>query len=80
MARINLPKKIKYNVLNVLIDDRNLLTKNQNLKNTLRRVLTKEEKLEFVKTSVSWISGKEIMDTFFVLNFGYEAPLPWPQV
>ena len=36
--------------------------------------------MEFVKTSVSWISGKDIMDTCFVLNYGYEAPLPWPQV
>ena len=48
--------------------------------NTLMRVLPKEEKLEFVKTSVAWIQGQDIMDTCFVLNFGYEATLPWPQV
>ena len=36
--------------------------------------------MEFVKTSVAWISDKDIMDSCFVLNFGYEAPLPWPQV
>ena len=45
-----------------------------------RTVLTENEKFDFVKTSVSWIEGKDIMDTCFVLNFGYEAPLPWPQV
>ena len=49
-------------------------------KKPLMRVLAKAEKLEFLKTSVSWIEGKDIMDTCFVLNFGYEAPLPWPQV
>ena len=36
--------------------------------------------MEFVKTSVSWISSKDILDTCFILNYGYEAPLPWPQV
>ena len=56
------------------------MTKSQKPNNTLRRVLTTEEKLEFVKTSVSWISSQDIMDTCFILNFGYEAPLPWPQV
>ena len=45
-----------------------------------RRVLPNEEKLEFVKTSVSWIEGKDIIDTCLLLNFGYDAPLPWPQV
>ena len=44
------------------------------------RVLPKAEKLEFLKTSVAWIEGKDIMDSCFVLNFGYEAPLLWPQV
>ena len=44
------------------------------------RLLSYEEKLVFVKTTVSWIEGKDIMDTCFVINFGYEAPLPWPQV
>ena len=54
--------------------------KNQNYITTLGRVLSIEEKIEFVKTSVSWIKGKSIMDTCFILNFGFEAPLPWPQV
>ena len=49
-------------------------------KNTTGRVLTDEEKLEFLKTSVSWISNRDIMDTCFVLNFGYKDPLLWPQV
>ena len=56
-------------------------TKSQNLNISRRRwVLTNVEKWDFVKTSVSWISSKDIMDTCFILNFGYEAPLPWPQV
>ena len=38
------------------------------------------EKLEFVSKSVSWIQGRDIIDSCFILNFGYEAPLPWPQV
>ena len=63
-----------------MFNPRKFLTKTQNPKNTLQRLLTNDEKLEFVKTSVSWISGKDIMDTCFILNFGYEAPLPWPQV
>ena len=42
--------------------------------------LLDEEKLEFLKTSVSWIEGRDIMESCFTLNFGYEAPLPWPQV
>ena len=45
-----------------------------------RTVLTEKEKLDFVKTSVSWIEGEDIMDKCFVLNFGYNAPVPWPQV
>ena len=44
------------------------------------RVLLDTEKLDFVRKSVSWIEGKDILDTCFILNFGYEAPLPWPQV
>ena len=44
------------------------------------RVIPDEEKLDFVRTSVFWISNKDIMDTCFILNYGYEAPLPWPQV
>ena len=42
-------------------------------------VLTDEEILEFVETSATWIEGRNIKDCF-TLNFGYEAPLPWPQV
>ena len=54
---------------------------NKNLsKKPLVRVLPEAEKMEFLKTSVTWIEGKDIMDSCFVLNFGYEAPLPWPQV
>ena len=45
-----------------------------------RKILTENEKFDFVRTSVSWIEGKDIMDTCFVLNFGYEDPVPWPQV
>ena len=42
--------------------------------------ISKDEKLEFLRKSVTWIEGRDIMDSCFVLNFGYEAPLPWPQV
>ena len=52
----------------------------QESKNPKRRVLPEDEKLEFVRTSVSFIEGKEIMDTCLILNFGYEKSLPWPQV
>ena len=48
--------------------------------NTQMRVLPEAEKMEFVSKSVAWIQGQDIMDTCFVLNFGYEATLPWPQV
>ena len=60
---------------------RKFLTQSKNL-NTSRRwwVLTNEEKWEFVKTSVSWIYSKDKIDSCFILNFGYEAPIPWPQV
>ena len=54
--------------------------KRESIKNILRRVLPDGDKMEFVKTAVSWIESRDIMDTCFVLNFGYEAPLPWPQV
>ena len=62
---------------------RKFLTKGQKPNvNLPKRVLSYEEKFEFVRTTVSWISSKrkDIMDTCFILNFGYEAPLPWPQV
>ena len=55
------------------------MTKNLSKKPSVR-VLPEAEKIEFLKTSVSWIEGKDIMDTCFVLNFGYPFPLPWPQV
>ena len=44
------------------------------------RFLTEKEKFDFVRKSVSWIESRNIIDACFVLNFGYEAPLPWPQV
>ena len=47
---------------------------------TLTRVLMEKENFKFVKTLVSWIQGQDIMDTCFILNFGFDAPLPWPQV
>ncbi len=46
----------------------------------MMRFLPEAEKMEFVSKSVSWIQGQDIMDTCFVLNFGYAAALPWPQV
>ena len=48
--------------------------------NTRRRVITTREKLKFIKTLVSWIRSKDILNSCFILNYGYEAPLPWPQV
>ena len=60
---------------------RKFLTKSQNLNKAQRRwILTKKEKWDFVKTSVSWINSEDKMDSCFILNFGYKAPLPWPQV
>ena len=56
------------------------LTKTQDPDNTLRRALSDAEKLQFVSKSVFWIQGKDTMDSCFILNFGYEASLPWPQV
>ena len=58
---------------------RKFMTKSLSKKPTMR-VLPEAEKLDFLKTSVSWIKSKDIMDTCFVLNFGYEFPLPWPKV
>ena len=55
-------------------------TKTQEPKITLRRDLPVKEKLEFLSKTVSWIQGKDIMDSCFILNYGYEASLPWPQV
>ena len=66
-------------LLNSYVARKFLKTKNHPEKPSMR-VLPELEKLEFLKTSVSWIEGKDIMDTCFVLNFGYPFPLPWPQV
>ena len=49
-------------------------------KNPKRRVLPEDEKLDFVRTSVSFIEGTDVMDSCLILNFGYEKSLPWPQV
>ena len=43
--------------------------------------VSEDEKLNFMNKTVSWIKLTEnIMDSCFVLNFGYSQPLPWPQV
>ena len=43
--------------------------------------LSEDEKLNFMNKTVSWMKLTEnIMDSCFVLNFGYSQPLPWPQV
>ena len=76
---LKIKKRTELNTSNSCIY-RKFLTKTQKQENTLRRVLNGEEKLNFVKTSVSWISSKDIMNTCFVLNYGFEAALPWPQV
>ena len=68
------------NFLNIIFIARNYLKTKNFSNNSLMRVLSYEEKLVFLKTTVSWIEGKDIIDTCFILNFGYEAPLPWPQV
>ena len=41
--------------------------------------MPEDEKLEFVRKSVMWIEGRDI-DSCFILNFGYNDPLPWSQV
>ena len=46
----------------------------------LRMVLPEKNKFEFLKASVFWIEGRDIIDSCFTLNYGYEAPIPWPQV
>ena len=48
--------------------------------NTSRQLLSDEEKLDFVKTAASWIGGRDILNSCFTIHFGYDAPLPWPQV
>ena len=62
------------------IAPRKFLKTEKNLSNNKMRVLPEADKLEFVSKSVSWIEGRDILDTCFILNFGYEAPLPSPQV
>ena len=64
-------------VRNISNNDRHFVNKRPN---TSRMVLLEKEKLEFVKTFVYWTEGRDVMDSCFTLNFGYEAPLPWPQV
>ena len=49
-------------------------------KSLTSRVLQDGQKIEFLSKSVAWIQGHDTMDACFVLNYGYEAPLPWPQV
>ena len=43
----------------------------------LGKALSIEEKIAFVKDTVS---GQGNMDACFVLNYGFEEQLPWPQV
>ena len=50
------------------------------LEDNLGMVLPDEEKLEFVKTLVLWIQKKDNIDSCFILNLGFDPPLPWPQV
>ena len=64
----------------VLVYRKFVQNKSQKTNKTSRRILNAREKLDFVRTTVAWISSKDIMDSCFILNFGYEAPLPWPQV
>ena len=42
-----------------------------NQSNNETRILPETEKLRFVSKSVSWIKGHDIMDTYFIFNFGY---------
>ena len=52
-------------VLNFVVSRKFLMTKNLSKKPSMR-LLPEKEKLEFLKTSVSWIESKDIMDTCFV--------------
>ena len=71
-------------ILELLSETKNITRKFLKTKhlsnNAMMRVLPRAEKLEFVRRSVHWIQGQDIMDTCFILNYGYEASLPWPQV
>ena len=76
-----LQNKVSFQLFSIILNIvRKFLKKKKNLSNIRTRVLPDTEKLEFVRKSVSWIEGRDILDTCFVLNFGYEAPLPWVQV
>ena len=72
--------KVKYIFKFYLNITRKFLKNNHLANNTMMRVLSSAEKLEFVSKSVSWIQGQDIMETCFILNFGYEPPHNWPQV
>ena len=45
-----------------------------------KKTLTNKEQFLFIKKTFSWIHGHDIIDTCIVQNFGFEAPIPWPQV
>ena len=72
--------KCRVEALLIFFVARKFLMTNNLSKKPSMRILPEAEKLEFLRTSVSWIESKDIMDTCFVLNFGYPFPLPWPQV
>ena len=38
--------------------------------------LTGKEKLEFIETSVTWIEGRDIIDSCFVLTLAMTLPFP----
>ena len=46
----------------------------------IRTVLTDDEKFAFIAKVASWIEGWDLIDSCLVLNFGFESPVPWPQV
>ena len=52
----------------------------EELKFPPQKTLTSEEQFLFIRKTFSWIHGHDIIDTCIVQNFGFEAPLPWPQV
>ena len=68
------------NFLDIIFIVRKFLKTEELSNNSLMRVLSIEEKFEFIRTTVSWIEGKDIIATCFVLNFGHDDPIPWPQV
>lgn len=52
----------------------------EQLKFPPQKTLTGEEQFLFIRKAFSWIHGHDIIDTCIVLNFGFDSPLPWPQV